>query len=70
MRQVTVPLTILSFISYYISLDILLQGEGEEFLITGDMFIWKAMYLPDLLVKGVWELGFKNPTAIQVKDVS
>ena len=30
------------------------------------MIIWKAMYLPDSLVRAVWELGFENPTAIQV----
>ena len=29
------------------------------------MMIWKAMYLPDSLVRAVWELGFENPTAIQ-----
>lgn len=38
----------------------------ESFEITPDMVIWKAMFLPDPLVRAVWELGFENPTAIQV----
>ncbi len=42
------------------------ENEDESFKITPDMVIWKAMYLPDSLVQAVWELGFKNPTAIQV----
>ena len=34
------------------------------------MMIWKAMYLPDCMVRAVWEQGFKNPTAIQVRQHS
>lgn len=40
--------------------------KNDEFEITPEMVIWKAMYLPDPLVRAVWELGFTNPTAIQV----
>lgn len=39
---------------------------ADDFEITPDMIIWKAMFLPDCLVRAVWELGFHNPTAIQV----
>jgi hypothetical protein len=38
----------------------------DNFEVTPDMMIWKAMYLPDCMVRAVWELGFENPTAIQV----
>ena len=38
----------------------------DSFEVTPDMMIWKAMYLPDSMVRAVWELGFENPTAIQV----
>merc|ERR1712071_398961 len=38
----------------------------DDFEITPDMIIWKAMFLPDCLVRAVWEKGFLNPTAIQL----
>ncbi|XP_046461202.1 ATP-dependent RNA helicase DDX24-like [Daphnia pulex] len=42
------------------------ETKDEPFEITPDMIIWKAMYLPDPIVRAVWELGFQTPTAIQL----
>ena len=68
--------TIIDINSFKYNFSIILNQEVDEadhiaeddgnFEITPDMIIWKAMYLPDLIVRAVWELGFENPTAIQV----
>lgn len=46
------------------------EEESREFVVTPEMTIWKAMYLPDSMVRAVWEMGFENPTAIQVSQRS
>lgn len=42
------------------------EAVAGEFCITPDMMIWKAMYLPDEIVRALWELFFYHPTEIQV----